>query len=77
MDSQQDNVAKPRVLMSAYSCEPGKGSEPEVGWRVATEMAKHADVHVITRANNNVAIDPYYSDLPKEARPNFLYYDLP
>ncbi|MDB4670071.1 glycosyltransferase family 4 protein [Akkermansiaceae bacterium] len=63
--------------MSAYSCEPGKGSEPEVGWRVATEMAKHADVHVITRANNNVAIDPYYSDLPKEARPNFLYYDLP
>jgi hypothetical protein len=21
-----------KVLISAYACEPGKGSEPEVGW---------------------------------------------
>jgi len=30
-----------RVLISAYACEPGKGSEPGVGWNVAREMSKY------------------------------------
>ena len=38
--------------MSAYACEPGKGSEPGVGWAVALEMARYHDIWVITRANN-------------------------
>ena len=28
-----------KILMSAYACEPGKGSEPGVGWRWAIETA--------------------------------------
>ena len=28
-----------RILLSAYACEPGKGSEPAVGWMWATELA--------------------------------------
>ncbi|HLE82176.1 MAG TPA: glycosyltransferase family 1 protein, partial [Dehalococcoidia bacterium] len=41
-----------KVLISAYACEPGKGSEPNVGWNVAREMARQHDVWVLTRANN-------------------------
>ena len=39
-----------KVLMSAYACEPGKGSEPEVGWQWALQMARYHDVTVLTRA---------------------------
>jgi hypothetical protein len=33
-----------KVLLSAYSCEPGKGSERGVGWNVAIEAAKNNEV---------------------------------
>ncbi len=43
-----------RVLLSAYACEPNRGSEAEVGWRWALELAAGGggDVWVITRGNN-------------------------
>lgn len=37
-----------KVLISAFACEPGKGSEPGVGWNIASQLAKHHDVTVIT-----------------------------
>jgi glycosyltransferase involved in cell wall biosynthesis len=64
------------VLMSAYACEPGRGSEPEVGWRWATEMARYHKVTVVTRANNRPAIESALESLP-EPHPEFLYYDPP
>jgi glycosyltransferase involved in cell wall biosynthesis len=65
-----------KVILSAYACEPGKGSEPEVGWRVATTMAGCCQIHVLTRSNNRPAIEDALGkvDGPK---PEFLYYDLP
>lgn len=68
-----------RLCVIAYACEPGKGSEPEVGWRWSLALSHIAEVTVITRANNKVnieqAIDPSnsislrfeYIDLPKWA----------
>lgn len=41
-----------RVLLSAYSCEPGKGSEPGAGYAVLRAVAEFADCWVITRSNN-------------------------
>jgi glycosyltransferase involved in cell wall biosynthesis len=40
-----DRAARPprrklRVLLSAFECAPGSGSEPEVGWRWALEIAR-------------------------------------
>jgi glycosyltransferase involved in cell wall biosynthesis len=64
------------VLMSAYACEPGKGSEPEVGWRVATTMAACCRVRVVTRTNNRATIEAGLADIAGP-RPEFLYYDLP
>lgn len=65
-----------KVLLSAYACEPGRGSEPEVGWRWAVEMARHHDVTVLTRANNQPVLETAVASLP-EPRPRFLYYDPP
>jgi glycosyltransferase involved in cell wall biosynthesis len=64
------------VLISAYACEPGKGSEPGIGWSIAREAARHHDVWVITRANNRPRIE---AELAREAVPSLqvVYFDLP
>ncbi len=66
-----------KILISAYACEPGKGSEPEVGWRWVIEKSKEYDeVVVVTRKNNKENIE---SALANVNLPNvkFEYFDLP
>ena len=64
-----------RILLSAYACEPGRGSEPGVGWSWATELASRGhQVTVITRSDNRQPIERHQ---PSQAAINFLYYDLP
>jgi glycosyltransferase involved in cell wall biosynthesis len=65
-----------RVLVSAYACEPGRGSEPGVGWSWAREIARLHEVWVITRTNNRKPIE---KALAKEPLPNvhWVYLDLP
>jgi glycosyltransferase involved in cell wall biosynthesis len=40
-----------RVLLSAYSCAPGHGSEPEVGLRTVLEVARNHETWVLTRSD--------------------------
>lgn len=40
---------KPRLLLSAFACDPKTGSEPYVGWNWATMLADDFDLHVLTR----------------------------
>jgi glycosyltransferase involved in cell wall biosynthesis len=66
-----------KVLISAYACEPGKGSEPEVGWQWALQMARFHDVTVLTRANNRTAIEAGLEKLQEhQPVPKFVYHDL-
>lgn len=65
-----------KVLMSAYACEPDRGSEPEVGWQWALQMARFHDVTVVTRANNRSLIEPTLAN-HSGSKPEFIYYDLP
>ena len=37
-----------KILLSAYACEPNRGSEPGVGWNVAKELAQLHQVWVFT-----------------------------
>ena len=62
------------ILVSAYGCEPFKGSEAGVGWNWVLQMAKNDEVHVITRKNNKEAIE---NNIPNEIQHNlrFYYYD--
>ncbi len=57
-----------RVLLSAYACEPGKGSEPEVGFRTLLAAAAHHEVWVLTRQNNLVSIRDAVRDTRWEHR---------
>ena len=66
-----------KVLMSAYACEPNKGSEPGVGWNWALQAAAHGhDVHVVTRRNNGPAIEAELAKRPV-AGLTFHYLDRP
>jgi glycosyltransferase involved in cell wall biosynthesis len=65
-----------RVLLSAYACEPDKGSEPEIGWQRALHMSALAyEVWVLTRLNNKTVIEA--NPLSRNAKLHFIYYDLP
>lgn len=67
-----------RILLSAYACEPNKGSEPGIGWNWALEAAKYNhEIWVLTRANNKQTIEAYFQSHSKPGRLNFIYYDLP
>ena len=67
-----------KVLISAYACEPHKGSEPEVGWQWALQMARFHEVTVLTRANNRAAIEAALASLhQRQPLPSFVYHDLP
>ena len=65
-----------KILVTAYACEPGKGSEPEVGWQWVHQIARFHETWVITRANNRLLIE---EGLKKEPNKNlhFVYIDLP
>ena len=65
-----------KVLISAYACEPGRGSEPEVGWQWALQMARFHDVTVLTRANNRPVIEAGLDALRgRQALPEFVYHE--
>src|SRR5580704_17027210 len=65
-----------KVLISAYACEPNKGSEPEVGWQWALQMAQYHDVTVLTRANNRAVIEKELALLRgTRPLPEFIYHD--
>ena len=66
-----------RILLSAYACEPDKGSEPAVGWNWALQLAERGhEVVVITRANNRQSIEQEMAAHPRPSL-RFSYYDLP
>jgi glycosyltransferase involved in cell wall biosynthesis len=62
-----------KVLISAYACEPAKGSEPVVGWTWALAAAREHDVWVLTRSNNREVIEA----AAPPANLRFVYLDLP
>ena len=64
------------ILLGVYACEPNNGSEPEVGWQMANQIAKimpEDTIYAITKANNKEVIE-------KESYPDnlkFYYYAPP
>lgn len=63
-----------RILLSAYACEPDKGSEPGVGWNWAIHLTEKYEVYVITRLNNKDIIEQYLAENPIE-HVHFYYHD--
>ncbi len=65
-----------KVLISAYSCSPGEGSEPGIGWNQVQQVARSHEVWVVTRSNNRKGIN---DALALDPLPNvhWIYLDLP
>ena len=61
-----------KIFISAYACEPYKGSEPGIGWSFVNELSKYHEVHVLTRLNNQESIEQHNTNNIK-----FHYYDVP
>lgn len=65
-----------KILLAAYACEPNNGSEPEVGWQMALQIAKamqNDEVFVITKKNNQEIIEK--ENYPENLK--FYFYELP
>lgn len=65
-----------RILLSAYSCEPNRGSEPGLGWNTAVELAREHEVWVVTKERGRTAIE---RELAARPRPNlhFAFFEPP
>ena len=66
-----------KILLSAYACEPNRGSEPGVGWQWALQLVKKHEVYVLTRQNNEEVIQKYFEEHGEIGNLHFIYYDLP
>ena len=74
--SHASNRLPPTILLSAYACEPGAGSEAAVGWGWVRQLAGTHQVHVITRESNREKIEAELSVRPF-LNVRFCYFDLP
>ncbi|MDE0952780.1 MAG: glycosyltransferase family 4 protein [Halioglobus sp.] len=66
-----------KILISAYSCETGRGGEGEIGWRMVNALAEQHEVRVITRANLRPVHEAIFSEAQKPGGLTFEYFDLP
>lgn len=57
-----------RLLLSAFSCEPGRGSEPEVGYRTLLGAARHHEVWALVSATGLPALEAAIATHPARAR---------
>jgi glycosyltransferase involved in cell wall biosynthesis len=65
-----------KILVSAYACEPGKGSEPGIGWKWINQVARYNDVWVLTRHTNRSIIEAEADNILLR-KVNWVYVDLP
>jgi len=70
-------MKKEKIFVSAYGCEPNKGSEIGVGWHWIVEMSKYFELWVMTRASNKQNIENYLTENPIKSEIHFVYFDLP
>lgn len=57
-----------RVLLSAFSCEPGKGSEPEVGFRALLAAAQDHEVWALVSCTGLTALERTLRTHPLRSR---------
>lgn len=72
----------PVVLVIAFACVPGRGSEPGVGWETARAAGAWAALTgvrpvVVTRSVGREAIEKARDDYPELADVRWSYLDLP
>jgi len=56
--------AKPRILVIAYACEPGRGSEPGAGWGIVRALLGLAECTVLVGPEHVPGLDRWLSHAP-------------
>jgi allantoicase len=62
-----------RLLASAFSCCPGHGSEPGVGWNTVEQLAKEHEVWVLVDVNWRTRVEMAFD---QRQHPNPTIEDL-
>lgn len=60
-------TSRPRAVIFAYACEPGRGSEPGAGWGMVRAIAEFADCIVLTGPEHTGALARWESSNPDSA----------
>jgi glycosyltransferase involved in cell wall biosynthesis len=66
-----------KVLLIAYSCEPGRGSEWGTSWAFVNELARHQPVWIIVHADNRDGLDSYLKRTPTPHPIHVTYVAVP
>jgi glycosyltransferase involved in cell wall biosynthesis len=64
-----------KVLVNAYACSPGMGSEPGMGWNWCVNLAKYCQLHIITEGEFKDKIESSLQNIPQKDNMHF-YYNL-
>lgn len=62
-----------RVLVNAYACSPGMGSEPGMGWNWCSHIAKYCELHILTEGEFRDQIESVLPTLPQGQNMHFYY----
>ena len=65
-----------KILLSAYACEPWRGSEPDVGFQTMLTLAAEHEVWVVTRSNNLASLRSYLETDDRSANVTLVGIDL-
>jgi glycosyltransferase involved in cell wall biosynthesis len=66
-----------KILLSAFSCEPGRGSEPGKSWNWAYELARAGhEVWILTSTTGRSSIEAFLASTPMP-RMKFVYIERP
>lgn len=61
------------ILINAYACSPGMGSEPGMAWNWCVNLAKHCELHIITEGEFRDKIEAALKTLPQGKHMHFYY----
>jgi glycosyltransferase involved in cell wall biosynthesis len=66
-----------RLLVIAYACEPGRGSEWGISWAFVSEWAKTQEIWVIAHEDNRAGMEAFLAKNPPANPINVTYVKLP
>ena len=68
---------KLKILINAYACSPGMGSEPGMAWNWVVNLAKHCELFIITEGELRDRIDAALPMLEQGKNMHFYYNPVP
>ena len=62
-----------KILINAYACSPGMGSEPGMAWNWVSNLAKSCELHIITEGEFREKIETVVPTLEQGVNMHFYY----